>query len=209
MFLVVSLRRSQSLFNEIHVSLGRPDAGWRLLLQRSIIISQFGYNLSRRTTSDGGCDGIARYRRTASQPRGPGFESAYRYTSSSIKALLLALFVVAQSVAAAARLGRATAARSQVSLQRWFYALRSFFVTLRASFRSSSHRPGEEESGDDIRDADYFRSANRGRARPVLERERRDLGGGHERDGDAPALKRKPTFFACVPRLPRGTKSCG
>jgi len=130
-------------------------------------------------------------------------------TSSSIKALLLALFVVAQSVAAAARLGRATAARSQVSLQRWFYALRSFFVTLRASFRSSSHRPGEEESGDDIRDADYFRSANRGRARPVLERERRDLGGGHERDGDAPALKRKPTFFACVPRLPRGTKSCG
>jgi hypothetical protein len=51
MFLVVSLRRSQSLFNEIHVSLGRPDAGWRLLLHRSIIISQFRYNLSRRTTS--------------------------------------------------------------------------------------------------------------------------------------------------------------
>jgi hypothetical protein len=32
-FLVVSLRRSQALFNEIHVSLGRPDAGWRLLLK--------------------------------------------------------------------------------------------------------------------------------------------------------------------------------
>jgi hypothetical protein len=32
-FLVVSLRRSEALFNEIHVSLGRPDARRRLLLK--------------------------------------------------------------------------------------------------------------------------------------------------------------------------------
>jgi hypothetical protein len=33
-FLVVSLRRSEALFNEIHVSLGRPDAIRGLLLKR-------------------------------------------------------------------------------------------------------------------------------------------------------------------------------
>jgi hypothetical protein len=33
MFLVIALRSFQSFLNKVHVSFGRPNAGWRLLLE--------------------------------------------------------------------------------------------------------------------------------------------------------------------------------